>query len=252
MTHHTSDGKSRIGNILAIILGSALAAATISSFSFLLLQLYSGIAKEEEVRNYGVPLLPEEGLFESGPAKGRFLVAARGLRDPRFQETVVILLSYDSNGAMGLVINRPTDVPASEMLPDISWLRDRPERVYYGGPVEGHRMFLLVQAEERPQDSTVMFDDVYLSASRVLLERLVKSPGKRERFRIYAGYAGWAGGQLDVEIRRGDWHISAADSRTLFETDAHEIWPTLIRRSSAIQVRNRKDAIYASIYCNTK
>ncbi len=251
MTHHTSDGKSRIGNILAIILGSVLAVATISSFFFLLLQIYSGIAKEE-VRNYGEPLLPEEGLFESGPAKGRFLVAARGLRDPRFQETVVILLSYDADGAMGLVINRPTDVPASEMLPDISWLRDRSERVYYGGPVEGRRMFLLIQAERRPQDSTVVFDGVYLSASKALLERLVKSPGRKERFRMYAGYAGWAGGQLDVEIKRGDWHITAADSRTLFETDAHEIWPTLIRRSSAIQVRNSRDAVYASIYCNTK
>lgn len=237
MLNDLSGRRIEAGTVLAFILGLVLVVISVTSVSLLLFSIFHDSVKD--VKDPGnheqpVPSVPE--LFGSEPAKGMFLVAARGLRDPRFQESVIILLSYGREGAMGLVINRRMDILVSEILPELSWLDDRTEQVYYGGPVEGHRIFLLVQARKRPDNSVHVFDDVYVSTSRALFERLVKRPDKNERFRVYAGYAGWAAGQLDAEIRQGDWHITLADAETLFEMDEEKIWPELMRRVTAIQV----------------
>jgi putative transcriptional regulator len=182
-------------------------------------------------------LSPSPLLSKIGLAKGKFLVARKQLRDPNFSETVVLLLEYDRNGALGLVINQPTEVKLSTVFPDIKGLQQRTDTVFIGGPVARRQLLLLIRTDNQPEESRHVFDDIYVSTSRVLLQRMIEKANAREKFRVYAGYAGWAPGQLDREVSRGDWHILQADAETVFDKAPSEIWPELIRRSSVQWVR---------------
>ncbi len=166
------------------------------------------------------------------PAKGRFLTASRSLIDPNFAESVILLLAYDAHGAMGIVVNRPTDVRLASALPDIQELRDRPDRVHLGGPVGGNLMLVLVRSPTLIKPAEKIFADVYVTGSATALRKVLGKGGKTNRLRAYAGHAGWGPGQLDREIARGDWLVTAADAATVFETPASDIWPKLIERFS--------------------
>ncbi len=166
------------------------------------------------------------------PAKGRFLTASRNLVDPNFAESVILLLAYDAHGAMGIVVNRPTDVRLASALPDIQELRDRPDRVHLGGPVGGNLMLVLVRSPTPIKPAEKIFADVYVTGSATALRKVLGKAGKTNRLRAYAGHAGWAPGQLDREIARGDWLVTAADAAMVFETPASDIWPKLIERFS--------------------
>ena len=164
-------------------------------------------------------------------------MADRGLLDPNFRETVVLLIRYGQDGAMGLVINRPLQIKLSAVFPDARELEQSQENLYLGGPVEPGGILLLVKSVQPPEDAMAVFDDVYLSSSQAALQRLIKKPAEDERFRLYTGYAGWSAKQLESECNRGDWHILQADAETLFDSSASEIWPDLIQRISANWVR---------------
>ena len=170
-------------------------------------------------------------------AKGKFLVASRRLRDPNFKETVVLLIDYGQDGAMGLVINRPSKIKLATVFPDIKELKGRKDTIFVGGPVAVNQMLLLVGTPQLPEESQEVTQDVYISSSWKVLERLVKNAAKDERFRIFAGYAGWAPNQLDFEKSRGDWHVLKADAETVFDKKPSEIWPELILRASVKWVR---------------
>jgi putative transcriptional regulator len=170
-------------------------------------------------------------------AQGKFLVADRQMMDPNFRETVVLLIRYGTDGAMGLVINRPVPVELSTILPDIKELEQRTEPLYLGGPVQPSMVLLLVRSANPIGSSMPVFDDVYLSSSQELLQRLIKKPVKEERFQIYAGYTGWAPNQLESEYDRGYWHVLKADTETLFDKKSSEIWQELIHRVSIKWVR---------------
>lgn len=167
-------------------------------------------------------------------AKGKFLIASRDLRDPNFSETVVLLVDYERGGAMGLIINRPTEVKLAEAFPDMTGVQGRSDRVYIGGPVARGHMLLLIQSDTPPEESRHVFENVYVSSSRAGLERMIDGAKPGERFRVYAGYAGWAPGQLDQEIFRGNWHLLQADAETIFEKASSDIWPELINRSEML------------------
>ena len=174
------------------------------------------------------------GRLASGTmlAKGRFLVASRSLSDANFAETVILLLDYHERGAMGLIINQPTEVRLAKVLPNMAGLQQRADTVYIGGPVDRSRMVLLIRSRSALEDAQQVMDDIYVSSSRNLFERLVDKPDTGERFRVYAGYAGWAPGQLDREVARGDWHVLPADAETVFDKAPGDIWPELIRKGS--------------------
>jgi putative transcriptional regulator len=164
-------------------------------------------------------------------AKGKFLVASRQLQDPNFRETVVLLIEYGQEGAMGLVINRPSAVKLATIFPDIKELKQRKDTVYVGGPVEVNKMLLLIRSPKMPEGADEVTAGVYISSSWKVLEGLVKKKATREdRFRLFAGYAGWAPTQLDFERTRGDWHVLKADAESVFSQKPAELWPALIRR----------------------
>jgi len=164
-------------------------------------------------------------------AKGKFLVASRRLQDPNFRETVVLLIDYGLDGAMGLVINRPSAVKLATVFPDIKELKQRKDTIYVGGPVDVNKMLLLIRSPKLPEGANEVTPGVYISSSWKVLEDLMKKKAtKDERFRLFAGYAGWAPSQLDFERTRGDWHVLKADAETVFLKNPSELWPELIRR----------------------
>jgi putative transcriptional regulator len=169
---------------------------------------------------------------DSALAAGKFLVASREMGDPRFAETVIFLVNYSSEGAMGLVINRPTSAKLSGAFPEMEKLKKRTDVIYVGGPVRVEQMFMLVRASGKPEDSRHVFADVYVSGSRALLRRLVDQGESGKKFRVFAGHAGWSPGQLDREVAMGGWYVVAADADTIFEKDSFRVWPELIRKGS--------------------
>jgi putative transcriptional regulator len=228
----------------AVVIAAALVVvAALFTVGSVLAGAHAGLLP---VRKPDAPALPEPDPFSDAlPAKGKFLVASRTLVDPRFQETVVLLISYGTEGAAGLIINRPTKVPLAEMLPSVPDLKKRADVVYYGGPVEGHRILMLIRSGEKPEESGRVFGNVYVSSSGNTLERMIGAHKPEKQLRFYAGYAGWLPGQLDGEVSRGDWHIVRADADSIFEKKSSEIWRELFRRASAIQVWNHGEPDFA-------
>jgi putative transcriptional regulator len=164
-------------------------------------------------------------------SKGMFLVANRNLRDPNFSQTVVLLIDYSENGAVGLVINRPSRVGLSDLFPDLKGARIRQSTVFKGGPVAVNELFFILLSEKSPDESFHVFDSVYINTNPELLEHMDKRG--EEIFRVYAGYAGWAPEQLELEISLGGWHVMHADVDSIFFKESLDVWPDLIYKSSA-------------------
>ena len=164
------------------------------------------------------------------PAKGRFLVAVRELRDPNFSQTIILLTKYGEDGAMGLIVNRSTNIRLGGILA-LEGVEERTETIYIGGPVERSAILLLARSKTPPEKSESIFGDVYLSANRALLERYIAGPEGDESFRLYSGCSGWAAGQLDFEMERGSWHVFPADADTVFSTRPSKVWERWIERT---------------------
>ncbi len=174
---------------------------------------------------------PARSASGEAPARGKFLIASRQLVEPTFARRVVLLLDHDARqGGIGLVINRPTGVSLTRVVRGLEGLVDRGERIRSGGPVERNRVFMLMRAEHRPPGTEQILADTFGSSTLDPLRALVAS-GEVEsvRFVVYAGYSGWAPGQLEAEIERGDWHVAPGRSEHLFDIDPAEVWPRLIR-----------------------
>jgi putative transcriptional regulator len=171
----------------------------------------------------------------AGLARGKFLVAGRHLDDPNFSESVVLLLGYGQQGALGVIINRPTTVSLAEVLPDAVQAKPDAGLVYMGGPVARTAMLLLLRSTHQSDDTELVFEDVYFSGSQMVLQKKIDEQGSI--FRMYSGHAGWGPGQLDNEVARGDWHIVSADTETIFTTPSEKIWPALIQRGEGKWVR---------------
>ncbi len=175
--------------------------------------------------------------FSSEPklSKGKFLVASRDMKDTRFLRSVILLISYDSKGAMGLIINRPSKVKLAKVLPEIKGIRPS-DTIYFGGPVEGHRLQILIRSGINPRGSYHIFGDIYVGADRKVLQRMISRKVSGEEFHAYVGYAGWAPGQLEREVLKGGWHIFPADAEAVFSEKPSNIWPEFIRKTSLLWV----------------
>jgi len=164
------------------------------------------------------------------PVKGQFLVAARGLADPRFRHSVILLLEHGSEGSKGVIVNRVTPVAARQLLPDMAGLGSREDAMYFGGPVAFGEVLALVRAPAAPPASRPVIDDVWYTDSRQTVEALLAAGTPAARLHLVLGYAGWAPGQLQSEIRRGDWLLSPAAPGQIFRDDPDRLWSELIDR----------------------
>jgi putative transcriptional regulator len=155
------------------------------------------------------------------------------MQDPNFAQTVVLLCDYVPEGAFGLVLNRPTDLPASEMVrlePPVAGGSDLP--LFIGGPVQPERGWILVSEPPTEPDFRTIVEGLYLSTSPELLRRVLETrPAPRAR--IIAGYAGWGPGQLDEELTQSAWLMADLDLDLVFDVEASVMWQTAIRRLGA-------------------
>jgi len=187
-----------------------------------------GFAILASVLFHGAIASGEGQPFVDAPlARGTLLVATPDLPDPNFMRTVVLVLSYGADGAMGLIVNRRTDLDLPDVVPDLESPRSPRQLVYAGGPVSPEVVLMLVRSRDEMKDAVRVFDDVWVSDSRELLERFAKKPNKSV-FRVYAGYAGWAPMQLDAEVGRGDWIVIPADGDIVFNDSPSQVWRSLV------------------------
>jgi len=171
----------------------------------------------------------------SSVEKGVFLVASPSLNDPNFRQTVVLVLEHGPEGTLGVILNRTTEVLLSEALPDVGALKGTTHRLFAGGPVQPNIMLLLSRLKEPPPNMRPVFDSVYVGGNPDVLERLIRQAGPAARFRAFAGYAGWAPGQLGLEMLQGSWAVLPPESN-FFEKDPSSLWPDSIAQLQAPRV----------------
>lgn len=170
------------------------------------------------------------------PAKGLFLVATPQLTDPNFAETVVLICEHGAEGTLGLIVNRPTPVRLAEALPHVGVLKGTSYQVYWGGPVEPNGLMLLYRLAEAGTDMREVLKDVYMGGQLETVERLITHPKPRETFRAYAGYAGWAPGQLEAEMTFGSWHLIEASADAIFDKKPEHLWQELHESVTKLRV----------------
>jgi putative transcriptional regulator len=164
--------------------------------------------------------------------KGVLLVASPSLGDPNFHQTVLLIIEHGRGGTVGLILNRPTNVLLSEALPDFTILKRTSHRLFAGGPVGQTQLVLLFRLTQLLPDTRQIIAGVYVGTPRVL-ERIMTQPKPTETFRAFAGFAGWAPGQLEHEMLEGAWGILPSDAFSIFDNDPVTLWPDSISRLQA-------------------
>jgi putative transcriptional regulator len=159
------------------------------------------------------------------PLTGILITARAQVRDPFFGDSVVLVLNNLGPAPVGVVINRPTALTVAHLFPDLKGLAQLPDRVYFGGPVDFGSVWFVFRAPKAPEYAVRACEGVYLSASRELLLRLLGRDKPLEGLRIFSGHAGWAPGQLETEIGRGDWKLSRAEPEAIFSGKPEHPWP---------------------------
>jgi putative transcriptional regulator len=154
------------------------------------------------------------------------LIVARGeLRDSNFRDAVVLVMNNIGPAPAGIIINRPTKVTVAQLFPDLKRLAQLNDKVYFGGPVEIDSVSFLFRADKPPEHATPVLDGVYISSDRELLDKLLEREKPLEGLRIFVGYSGWAPGQLEAEIARGDWTLAPAEAGAIFDGKQEHPWP---------------------------
>lgn len=181
---------------------------------------------------WGVSAAPS-GLA-APPEPGMLLVARNELPNVRFRETVVLVLQSDVLGAVGLIVNRPSRLPLAEALPLLAAAPGQEGALCYGGPVAPRAFIALVKTSETPPaPAQKIFASVYLTGPDPLSDWLAKGQPEPQ-YRVFAGYAGWAPGQLEGEVGRGDWQVLTADEKILFAGDAERLWRELATKGAGV------------------
>ena len=160
----------------------------------------------------------------------QFLIAMPGMADENFSRTVIYLCEHSKTGALGLVINRPTDITLKSLFEKVELSLDRDELaqqpVFFGGPVQTERGFVLHEktgTEQSPYTSTLSIagGGLEMTTSKDVLEALANGAGPR-RLMVTLGYSGWSAGQLEEEIGRNGWLTVDADPKVIFDTPVEE------------------------------
>jgi putative transcriptional regulator len=172
---------------------------------------------------------------------GKVLVASRQLGDPHFVHTVVLLVHYDAQNVVGLVLNRRTEVPLSRVFDHVKQAKDRSDPVYVGGPVEMPSVFALLQSSAKVDGAEHIFGDVYMISDKPLFEKSLSTQRDPRQFHVYLGYAGWSNEQLKKEVELGAWFIFPGDVSTVFNSDPESLWPQMIGKTE-LEMAGKKAA----------
>jgi putative transcriptional regulator len=158
---------------------------------------------------------------------GQLLLASPSLRDPDFARTVVLIGVHNGDGAMGVVLNRPSEVTVGEAVPQLEPAVDVLEPVYVGGPVQPTSVVCLAEFLDPALAELIVLGRIGFPAPGTSVLELSEAT---ERRRVFAGYAGWGEGQLDAEMDGGDWIVQTALPQDIFTDDPDELWSTVLTR----------------------
>jgi putative transcriptional regulator len=160
--------------------------------------------------------------------RGKLILAGPMLKDPNFDRTVVLITEHTEEGAMGLVLNRPSDATIGDAVPDLTWVADADDTVYVGGPVAPNGVIVLAEWTD-PRKAVVLVDDDvgFVPGDADDPDALATAI---RRARVYAGHAGWGPGQLEDELAEEAWIVESPRREELFSDDAEGLWPAVLRR----------------------
>ncbi len=160
---------------------------------------------------------------------GALLLAAPSMVDPNFEGTVVLLCIQETEGSIGLVLNRPLAVRAADVLPAAGLAAAADSAVRWGGPVAPTQVFLLHEAPVSSEEGRKVTGDLHFGGGLDAAQRIAASGG---RLRFFTGYAGWSEGQLQEERRAGGWLVLPPDPGEAWAQDSQWQWERLVARAA--------------------
>ncbi|KRV47704.1 hypothetical protein AQ490_04785 [Wenjunlia vitaminophila] len=171
-------------------------------------------------------------MTEVSSLTGRLLVATPALADPNFDRAVVLLLDHDDEGSLGVVLNRPTPVDVQDVLSSWAALAGRPQVIFQGGPVAlDSALALAVVPGGSVEGNPLGWRRVHGAIGLVDLEAPPELlAGELSSLRIFAGYAGWAPGQLEEELVEGAWYLVDSEPGDVFSPSPERLWRSVLRR----------------------
>ena len=158
---------------------------------------------------------------------GQLLLASPALLDPNFRRTVVLIGVHSQEGALGVVLNRPSSVTVGEAVPQLEAAVAGQEPVYFGGPVQPGSVVLLAEFLDPAPAGMLVVGRIGFPAADADLEQLAKATARR---RVFAGFAGWGEGQLDAEVDHGDWIAHSTLPEDVFTDVPAELWSKVLTR----------------------
>ena len=158
--------------------------------------------------------------------KGQLLVAGPSLVDPNFRRSVVLVGAHSEEGALGVVLNRSSESTVSEAVPELTAILDGDEPVHVGGPVQPSAIVVLADFEDVERAGALVLDSIGFLPAEVDPDEL----GELRRARVFAGYAGWAPGQLEDELAEGSWIVEPALADDVFTREPDALWSEVLRR----------------------
>jgi putative transcriptional regulator len=195
-------------------------------------------------RLYSVFLITLCGCIQSLPvfaaevadARSMLLIAAEGMADPRFRQSVVLVTRHGrSRSTVGVIVNRSLEMPLDRVFPELKQAAQH--RLHYGGPVAPGQIVFMVRSETAPAAAITLAERLFLSSDGDSLRALLEAPTPATRLRVFNGFASWAPYQLESEIDRGDWYLLPVDAAALFNDPLDEMWPRLWRRATQVMVQ---------------
>jgi len=160
--------------------------------------------------------------------RGSLLIAGPTLLDPNFRRTVVLVAEHTEEGAVGVILNRPSGMTVADAAPDLEPLVGGETAIFSGGPVQPTAGVVLAEV---PGAEEPIFADVVMLPGLSELGEVADSAG---RLRVFAGYAGWGAGQLDSELGRDDWIVEPSSPDDAFTDAPEELWADVLRRKGGI------------------
>jgi putative transcriptional regulator len=170
--------------------------------------------------------------------KGKLLVTPREAPDPAFARSVIVLVQYDENGAVGLMINHQTTVPIARALSDMKSAGKRSDPMFVGGPVQRGGVMALLRSDVPVAETQRVFERLYFAPSAPGLEQALATKKPAEELRVYAGYCGWAQGQLEHEVELGGWYIFDRSADMVFDSNPATLWARLVEKTDLHNARS--------------
>jgi putative transcriptional regulator len=165
------------------------------------------------------------GMDES--LRGKLLVASPALVDPNFARSVVFITEHNEEGAMGIVLDRPSETLVGDAVPQLNEVADADAPVYVGGPVQPTALVVLAEFSDPEAAAWIVVADVGFASADADMDEL---PDAVRRARVYAGYSGWGPGQLEAELELDSWIVEPPLPKELFPDDPEALWSDVLAR----------------------